>query len=146
MPVSIRSDQWRRRKWTLGSLMIAIAALCGIFTAARPLATPPTIRAAEEVMRKYGPPGLDLDHYEAKIVRKTVSGQWQVDFVRVSGFGTAKHSAFVSDDTIRKFRFNPWHSLPPLAAHARATALDPTTTPLLPPPMNPGLQGMPPSP
>ena len=155
MVVGIRSDQSRRRKWTIGSLMIAIAALCCVFTVARPLTTPPTIRAAKEVLRRYGPAGLDLDQYQAKIVRKTVSGQWQVDFVRISGSGAAKHSAFVSDDTVGKFRFNPWYALPRssqipkpvgpaiMAQAPRATPVSPTTTQFLPTPLHPGVRGRP---
>jgi hypothetical protein len=141
MDVMPRSGQWWRRKWTLGSLMIAIAALGGIFFLARPLATPATIRAAEEVIRRYGTPGLDLNHYRAEIVQKTPSGHWQVDFIRVSGSGSAKESAFVVDEVARKFRFNPWCSLPP--AGPTPTQRSPAPRQWVPTPLNSSLQYMP---
>lgn len=122
--------------------MIAIAALCGIFRLVRPLATPATIRAAEEVIRRYGPSGIDLHQYRAEIVQKTPSGHWQVDFVRVSGSGSAKESAFVKDEVVRKFRLNPWYSLPPLGA--APTQSGPTPTPWVPTPLNPNIRGVPP--
>ena len=74
-----------RRKFTLGSMMIAIAGLAGIFTLARPLAKPATVRAAESVLKPYGPPGLDPYQYRAESMRKTPSGYWQVEFARVCG-------------------------------------------------------------
>ena len=106
---SVRS---RRRKFTLGSIMMAIAGLAGIFTVARPLAKPPTVRASEAVLRRYGESGLNLNHYRVESIRKTPSGYWHVEFVRVSGAGVLKQSAVVSDGLITKYRFNPWYSLP----------------------------------
>jgi hypothetical protein len=101
-----------RRRFTLGTLMIAIAVLAGIFTLARPLAKPATVRAAEAVMQRYGPGGVNPQHYRVESVRRTPSGYWHVDFVRVSGAGARTQSADVSDELISKCRFNPWYSLP----------------------------------
>ena len=93
-------------------MMIAIAGLAGILAVARPLAKPATVRAAEAVLRRYGESGLNPHHYRVESVRKSPSGYWQVDFVRVSGAGALKQSAVVSDKLISKCRFNPWYSLP----------------------------------
>ncbi len=93
-------------------MMMAIAGLAGTFTLARPLAKPATVRAAETVLIRYGPPGLDPRHYRAESVRKTPSGHWQVEFARVSGSGAPRQTAVVSDDLVSACRFNPWYSVP----------------------------------
>jgi hypothetical protein len=103
--------RWRTR-FTLGSMMMAIAGLAGIFTLARPLAKPATVRAAEAVLKRFGPPGLDAHQYRAESVRKTPSGYWQVEFARVSGSGAPRQTAVVSDELVNACRFNPWYSVP----------------------------------
>ncbi len=66
-------------------MIMAIAGLAGIFTLARPLAKPATVRAAEAVLKRYGESGVNPHQYRVESVRKTPSGYWHVDFVRVSG-------------------------------------------------------------
>ena len=71
--------KWWRRRWTVGSFMIVVAVLCGIFSLLRPLATPAPIRAAQVLLRQLGPLGIDLNRYRLDRVKQAMGGVcWDV--------------------------------------------------------------------
>jgi hypothetical protein len=101
--------QWRR--WTLRSMLIAIAIAGVVFSVVRPLMVSPAVRAARDVLEKYGPagePGFTLSNFQAGRTILAKSGYWQVEFVRIAGSGEPKKTVIVPSNAVDKYRFNPW--------------------------------------
>jgi hypothetical protein len=103
----------RRFRWSLGSMMIGMAASSVILALMRPLATPAHLRAAEDVLQEYGPratPGFNPDNYQVEKASQTPRG-WVIHYVRIAGTSLAETDVLVANQVVQKYRFNPWASL-----------------------------------
>lgn len=79
MDVERNTSGLRRRRWTIGSLMVLVALCALVFFLIRP-GQPAAVRVGAEIIRTHAPQ-VDLDHCDATVVGMTPDRQyWMVHF------------------------------------------------------------------
>lgn len=99
----------RRRRWTIGSLMVLVAVCALVFFLIRP-GQPAAVRIGAEIIRTYAPE-IDLARCEAKVVGMTPDRQyWMVHFIEdVPREGVQRPIAVtVPDARVRQLKRRWW--------------------------------------
>ena len=110
MDVQFPSMSWRHRRWTIGGMMLLVAAFAVLFSLIRPGKAPATIRVAADIVGTYAPE-IDLRQYDAKVLGMTADRHyWRVQFLQTSTQASAPKTftAVVPDWRVRQLKRKWW--------------------------------------